>query len=143
MSERGNLTSNEEAVRSSVMSWADALRAKDFDRLMDHYSDDIVVFDVPPPPRKTGKDRYRKDWEAWLGEFKGEIDCEFRDMVINAGDDVAFVSTLSRVFEKQTEGSGHWVRVTVGLRKTGGRWLAIHEHVSIPAGPMGTPGGEQ
>ena len=134
MSEQSNLTSNEEEVRASVMSWADALRARDFDKLMEHYSDDIVVFDVPPPLRKTGKDRYRKDWEGWLGGFNGEIDVEFRDMVINADDDVAFVSTLSRIFEKETEDSDHWVRVTVGLRKTGGRWLAVHEHVSIPAG---------
>jgi ketosteroid isomerase-like protein len=134
MSEQSNLTSNEEEVRGRVMSWADALRARDFDKLMEHYSDDIVVFDVPPPLRKTGKERYRKDFERWLGEFNGEIDNEFRDMVINAGEDVAFVSALSRVFEKQAEGSGHWVRVTLGLRKTGGRWLAVHEHISIPAG---------
>ena len=134
MNEHSNLSSNEEEVRARVMSWADAVRARDFDKLMDHYSDDIVVFDVPPPMRKTGKEGYRKNWEGWLGEFNGEIDVEFRDMVVNAGDSVAFVSTLSRIFEKADEGSGHWVRVTVGLRKTGGRWLAVHEHVSVPMG---------
>jgi uncharacterized protein (TIGR02246 family) len=134
MGEQSNLTSNEEDVMAVVRSWADAVRTKDFDKLADHYSEEIVVFDVPPPLRKTGKDRYRGDWERWLGEFKGEIDIEFKDMVITAGDDVAFVTTLSRVFEKESEDSGHWVRVTVGLKKTGGRWLAIHEHVSIPMG---------
>lgn len=134
MNEDSNLTGNEEEVRVSVMSWADAVRERDFDKLMYHYSDDIVVFDVPPPMRKTGKDSYRKNWEGWLGEFNGEIDVEFRDMVINAGERVAFVSTLSRVFEKANAESGHWVRVTVGLRKTDGRWLAVHEHVSMPMG---------
>jgi uncharacterized protein (TIGR02246 family) len=134
MSEQSNLTTNEEEVMAVVRSWADAVRTKDFDKLAGHYSEDIVVFDVPPPLRKTGKDRYRGDWERWLGEFHGEIDIEFKDMVITAGDDVAFVTTLSRVFEKQNDESGHWVRVTVGLRKTGGRWLAVHEHVSMPMG---------
>jgi ketosteroid isomerase-like protein len=25
-----------------------------------------------------------------------------------------------------------WLRATVGYRKTDGRWLVVHEHVSVP-----------
>jgi uncharacterized protein (TIGR02246 family) len=136
----GNNTSEQE-VKAAAESWADAIRAKDFDRLMEHYTDDVVVFDVPPPLRKQGRDLYRESWVGWLGQFQGEIVCEFKDMEIIAGDEVAFFHTLTKIGEKDDGGSesGSWVRVTVGLRKTDGRWLATHEHASLPF----TMGGEE
>lgn len=131
-----SFSSNEEAVRAVTESWAEAIRAKDYDKLMEHYADDVVVFDVPPPLRKQGKDVYRQSWEGWLGQFTGEITCEFKDMEISAGDNAAFLHTLTRIGDIKPDGSesGSWVRVTVGFEKRDGRWLATHEHASIPAG---------
>lgn len=134
-----DLNDNERAIRAANESWADAIRSKDIDALMEHYTEDVVVFDMPPPLSKTGKENYRKSFENWLAQFKGEITCEFKDLEILAGDNVAFLHTLTKVGDIRPDGSdsGSWVRVTVGFRKIDGRWLVTHEHVSIPAGMGG------
>ena len=126
---------NENEIRKLVDSWAAAVSEKDIDAIMKHYSEDVVVFDVPPPLQETGRDAYRKHWEDWLKMFDGPLNCEFKDMHITTGDDVAFLHTLTRVSEKKSgPDSGSWVRVTVGYRKIDGNWIATHEHVSVPAG---------
>jgi uncharacterized protein (TIGR02246 family) len=125
---------NEEAIRKLNDKWAAAVRNKDIDAIMDNYSEDVVVFDVPPPLQEKGRDAYRKHWENWLKNFDGPLECEFKDMQITSGEDVAFLHTLTRVSEKKSgPDSGSWVRVTVGYRKIEGKWIATHEHVSIPA----------
>ena len=122
---------NENEIRKLVDSWAAAVAAKDIDAIIKHYSEDVVVFDVPPPLRESGREAYRKHWESWFKMFDGPLNCEFKDMQITTGDDVAFLHTLTRVSEKK---AGPWVRVTVGYKMIDGNWIATHEHVSIPAG---------
>jgi uncharacterized protein (TIGR02246 family) len=141
MKERADLRSAEEEIREKTEQWADAVRAKDYDGILAHYADDVVVFDVPPPLQKKGKEAYRKNWENWLGGFKGRVDCEVAELTITACDTAAFVHCLTRISDNMDDGtkSGNWVRVTVGFEKRDGRWLATHEHVSIPAG-MGEQG---
>jgi uncharacterized protein (TIGR02246 family) len=126
---------NEEAIRKLNDSWAAAVRNKDIDAIMENYSEDVVVFDVPPPLQAKGRDAYRKHWENWLKNFDGPLECEFKDQQFTVGEDVAFLHTLTRISEKRSgPESGSWVRVTVGYQKIDGRWIATHEHASIPAG---------
>lgn len=126
----------EQEIRDTTENWAEAIRAKDYDKLMGHYAEDVVVFDVPPPLRKQGKDVYRQSWEGWLGQFQGDVYCEFKDMEISASDNIAFLHTLTKIgtIGADDTDTGSWVRVTVGFEKRDGRWLAVHEHASIPAG---------
>ena len=42
---------DEAAIRDLVESWADAVRRRDFDGILQNHSSDIVMFDVPPPFR--------------------------------------------------------------------------------------------
>ena len=125
---------NENEIRELNERWAAAVEAKDIDAILANYNDDLIVFDVPPPLQVHGKDAYRKNWEHFLDKFKGAVKCEFRDTRVAAGNDVAFLTTLTRIGEKDIPESGSWIRVTVGYRKTNGKWLATHEHASIPAG---------
>ena len=127
---------SEKEIQKLSENWAAAVEKKDVDAILAAYSDDVVVFDVPPPLQVKGLDACRKHWEDWLKNFKGAIKCEFKDTQITAGEDVAFLTTLTRIEEKDAPESGSWVRVTVGYRKTNGKWLATHEHASIPAGGM-------
>ena len=57
-----------------------------------------------------------------------------RDLRLTAGDEVAFCHSLNRISGARTTGEDTdvWVRATVGLRRTGGRWMITHEHVSVP-----------
>lgn len=130
----GNNSESEKQIREINDGWAAAVEAKDIDGILANYTDDVVVFDVPPPMMARGRDEYRKHWEDWLKTFNGPLKCEFKETEITAGENVAFLSTLTKVREQQDPDSGAWVRVTVGYRKIDDKWLATHEHVSIPAG---------
>ena len=67
--------------------------------------------------------------------YDGPLDVELRDLRIVAGNDVAFLHCLERISGtlKGGQKSDIWVRVTSGLRKTNGKWLIVHDHISVPA----------
>ena len=54
---------------------------------------------------------------------------------IVAGDDVAFYHALERMSGtmKSGEKTDIWVRATSCLKKIHGRWLIVHDHLSVPA----------
>ena len=56
-------------------------------------------------------------------------------MDVTAGNDVAFAIALMRCAGTETGGERIQLefRLTVGLRKIGGKWIVMHEHHSIPA----------
>ena len=126
---------NDEAqIRDLIDNWAKALRAKDINELMSHYTPDILVFDLAPPLQYAGTDAYRKNFEDWFPSFQGPIGYEIRDLRITTGDDVAFSHSLNRIRGKRASGeeTDIWVRATVGFRKSDGKWRVTHEHVSVP-----------
>lgn len=126
--------SNEAQIRKLIDDWASAFRAKDIDRIMAYYAPDVVAFDVVPPLQYRGVQAYREDWEKMLPMCEGPIGCEMRDLTIGAGDDTAFCHCLNHFTGKKKEGGeiDTWMRVTVCYRKIDDRWLAVHEHVSVP-----------
>lgn len=120
-------------IRKLVGEWANAMAAKDIDSILQHYADDVVAFDVPPPLQINGKEAVRGFIQHWLKMFEGPVDVEFRDMNIIAGTDVAVLHTLSRVSDRNRgPESGNWVRVTVCYQKRDGKWVVTHEHASLP-----------
>jgi uncharacterized protein (TIGR02246 family) len=127
-------TREEAELRECVDGLAQALRAKDIDALMAHYAPDNVTFDFRPPLQVQGVDAYRKNFEAWFASVQGPIDYEIRDLRITMSDDVAFCHSLCHVKSTRTTGekADYWVRVTSGFQKMNGRWMIIHEHVSVP-----------
>ena len=135
MSVKNDKALDEAAIRDLVESWAGAVRAKDFDRILAHHSADILMFDVPPPLASKGIDAYRKTWDPFFAWSDEPVVFEIQDMEIVAGSDVAFVAALMRC--AGTEKSGEKLkldfRLTIGLRKLGGQWTVVHEHHSVPA----------
>jgi len=135
MSVNSDRALDETAIRDLVESWAGAVRAKDFDRILAHHSADILMFDVPPPLASKGIDAYRQTWDLFFAWSDEPVVFEIQDMEITAGSDVAFVAALMRC--AGTEKSGEKLkldfRLTIGLRKLGGQWTVVHEHHSVPA----------
>jgi uncharacterized protein (TIGR02246 family) len=126
---------NDEArVRKLIADWAAAVRAKDVDRVISHYASDVVSFDLAPPLQYAGRDALRKSLAEWFRTFHGPIGYEVHDLSITAGDEVAFCRSLNRISGTRTGGeeTDVWVRVTIGWRSVGGRWLIAHEHASVP-----------
>src|SRR5688572_18462604 len=109
-------------IRGLVNDWARALRAKDVDGVMAHYTADSVTFDLAPPLNSTGADA--KGLQAWFSTWQGPLGYEIRDLNITAGDDVAFCHGLNRLSGTKTDGekADVWFRQTLCLRKIGGEW---------------------
>jgi uncharacterized protein (TIGR02246 family) len=125
---------DDEPIREHVESLAQALRARDIDALMAHYAPDVVTFDLRPPAGIQGVDAYRKNFEAWFASVQGRIDYEIHELQIARSGDVAFCHSLSHIRSIRTSGeqADYWVRVTSGFRVVNGRWLIVHEHISMP-----------
>ena len=126
------------ATRSEVRALFDgrseAMRTRDIDRLMSLYAPDIVYFDLVPPLRYAGADALRARFVDWFGRWTSEIGQEVRDVHIEAGGDVAAAFMLIRAHGTLKTGQevGYWVRVSNCCRRSDGRWLITHEHVSLP-----------
>src|SRR3954454_3708317 len=102
MTTENSEATNASQVRELIDDWAKALRAKDINWLMSHYTPDILSFDLLPPLQYAGADAYRQNWEEWFPTFQGGIGYEIRDLSISTGDDVAFCHSLNRISGKRT-----------------------------------------
>ena len=125
---------NEAAIRKVYDDWAKAVHARDLDAIMALYAPDVVAYDLVPPLQFHGREAYRKDYAEFLEQSTGPIDAEFRDMAVVAGDDVAFIHCLEHltIVMKNGQKLDSWVRATSGLRKISGKWLIVHDHISLP-----------
>jgi ketosteroid isomerase-like protein len=125
-------------IRERLETLARALRDKDVDALMAHYSPDVEVFDLPMALHCRGADAYRRNFESWFAMVDGPIGYELHELRIATGGEVAFCHHLARVktTRKHTGKTGYWadywVRVSAGWRKLNGRWMVTHEHISVP-----------
>jgi uncharacterized protein (TIGR02246 family) len=125
----------ETLIRQRIEEVVKALRAKDIDRVMSFYAQDLVSFDLTPPLRYTGADIKRRAWQAVFAAYPGAFSYEVRDLNVTADGDLAFVHSVNHV--SGTLANGHttdlWLRWTACLRRIDGVWLVVHDHVSVPA----------
>jgi ketosteroid isomerase-like protein len=101
--------------------------------LQDH-APDIVMFDVPPPEQGVrGLNAYRATWPGFFEWQAAGAAFEIESLEVTAGADVAFAFALLRcdTYEALERNPEHRLRLTVGLRKEGGRWIVTHEHHSF------------
>ena len=127
---------NNAEIKDLYDRWAKAFEAGDVNGIMSVYApgDAVVAYDVVPPLQYRGKDAYRKDYQEFLNQYDGPVHVEYRDMRIFSSGDVAFIHALERFTGKLKSGqaSDLWLRATSGLQKIGGKWLIVHDHVSVP-----------
>jgi ketosteroid isomerase-like protein len=132
------MSSVEAEIRTLLDSQREAMQAKDIDRLMSHYAQDIVYFDVVPPLQFVGTAALRARFLHWFESWDGAIDMEVRDLRIVASGDAAVAYRFSRAVGRLKGGRqvGSWVRATSCCQRSGRGWLVAHEHVSWPVDPM-------
>ena len=125
---------DEAQIRQLVDSWTEALRAKNLDTLMSHYTPDLLLYDLAPPLLHSGSCVNRKNLEEWLATFDGPVGMEVRNLSVTTGGDLAYSTCLERISGRRTSGeqTDVWVRSTVGYRKIDGKWMIAHEHTSVP-----------
>jgi ketosteroid isomerase-like protein len=94
----------------------------------------LFVFDVLPPRQYVGAKAYRKDWEEFFAAFPGPLAFDLSDLRITADRRLGFSHSIQHVGLTDKDGKklDITVRVTDGYRKVNGKWLVVHEHVSVP-----------
>src|SRR5687768_9881174 len=128
------MASTDADVRTLLDRQAEAMCAKDLDRLMSLYAPDVVYFDVVPPLQYVGSTALRDRFTRWFDGFDGPIDLEVRDVSVSANGDIAVAHWFSRARGTLKNGRevGTWVRVTNCAQRSDEGWRITHEHVSAP-----------
>jgi ketosteroid isomerase-like protein len=121
-------------IRGWLDRWTKAFTEKDVDAIMALYADDIVAYDIVPPLQYVGKSAYRSDYQQFLSQYD-TLHVEVRDLHIGATGDLGYAAGLELIGGTLTNGqkSNVWLRFTSLFRKSDGRWLDFHDHVSVPA----------
>ena len=122
-------------IRTLIETWAAAVHRGDLDTVLADHTDDIVMFDVPPPQQGVrGIEAYRDTWPGFFEWQAQGASFEIVALDVTAGDDVAFAHALLRCGMPQelAERPENRLRLTLGLRKQHGRWVVAHEHHSFP-----------
>jgi uncharacterized protein (TIGR02246 family) len=135
MADKQNISDNEVAVRDLIEAWADSVRRKDHDGILENHAADFVMFDVPLPFKSVGLDAYRKTWDVFFSWSSGPVRFEIQEMDVTAGADVAFAFATMRCEGPGADDKPEALdfRLTICLRKIDGRWMIAHEHHSVPA----------
>ena len=129
------MASDNEQIRTLIERWAEAVHRGDMAGVLADHADDIVMFDVPPPYEGVrGIDAYRETWPPFFEWQARGASFEIVELDVTAGEDVAYAFALLRCGTQQelAENPENRLRLTLGLRKEGGRWVVAHEHHSFP-----------
>ena len=124
------------AVGAVLEEYRDAVHAKDVDRFVAIFADDVTVFDMWGAWSHDGIDAWRRMAEEWFGSLGDElVRVEFDDVQTTVSDDVAVLSAFVTFTGLSADGEelrSMNNRLTLGLRKADGTWKVVHEHTSAP-----------
>lgn len=130
----GTHAAAEAEIRRLVATWTRAAHEGDMAGVLADHTDDIVMFDVPPPEDGArGLDAYRATWPPFFEWQRSGARFDLVEVDVTAGDDIAFVWALLRC-GTEADLAAHpdrRLRLTLGLRREGARWAIAHEHHSF------------
>lgn len=121
-------------IQNLIETYRQLVIAKDIDRLMGLYADNIVSFDAVKALQFKGKAAYRAHWEECMTMCPGPDLFEFHQVNVLRGQDIAFAHWLAHCggTDDKGETKGCWMRVTAGYQRVGEHWRIVHEHWSAP-----------
>jgi ketosteroid isomerase-like protein len=115
---------------------AAAVQAKDLDKNLSYYdmTDKLLVFDAIPPRQYVGADAVRKDTKGFFDTFPGPIKFELTDLDVTTDGQFGFAHSIQHVSGADKDGKqlDMTFRVTDCLRKIGGKWKIVDQHISFP-----------
>jgi ketosteroid isomerase-like protein len=114
------MSEDERQIRNLIDRWVEAVHSGVMAGVLADHSDDIVMFDVPPPYEGArGIDAYRETWPPFFEWQSQGARFEMVTLDVTAGEDVAFAHALLRCgMEAELAGNPeNRLRLTVGLRK--------------------------
>jgi uncharacterized protein (TIGR02246 family) len=134
MKQAAAVMNDEAAIRRQMDDLLQAIRAMDLNRVTQMFASDMVSFDVEPPLQHLGLAAKSHNWEKVFAAFEPPLGYEVRELAIFPGGAVAFAHSLNRLSGTMKNGmkTAVGVRSTLCFEKVGGRWLIVHDHVSVP-----------
>lgn len=122
----------ENQIRQLMQNLFDAIRLKDMNGILSCYDDDVVAYDVRDA-LQTDKANLRKSWQECFDTCI-EFTVEALDLQIKTDQTFATAFGLVHAQGVTTEGEDIdvWMRSTSILHKIDGKWIIIHEHMSVP-----------
>jgi uncharacterized protein (TIGR02246 family) len=126
---------DEAEIHALIERWARAVREEDRAAIRSNHDPDMLMFDVPPPLVSRGLDAYMATWELFFSCVGKPVAFDFHDVKVTCSSDVAFATALGKCVDVNPDGKREPLefRLTMGLKKIGGRWRVMHEHHSLPA----------
>ncbi|HEY4367491.1 MAG TPA: SgcJ/EcaC family oxidoreductase [Steroidobacteraceae bacterium] len=130
-------TADEAAIRSLEQGVVAAFRAKDARTVMSFFvpGDRLLVFDLATPRQYVGHAAFSQDWKHLFAMTDGPLSVDMSDLrVTTNSSDLAYSHSIVHVSGKRTDGTSidHNARITHVYEKADGKWLIVHEHVSVP-----------
>jgi ketosteroid isomerase-like protein len=124
----------ENEIRALLDAYMEALNDRDADRMDSFLARGMTAFDFMAPLRTAGANAYRRQWEPCLEACPPSMTFSVRDLVVTAGEEVAFSHHLHCCSGAMPDGEGkeYWTRMTVGYTKADGIWKMAHVHLSSP-----------
>ena len=128
---------NEYQIRQTIADWQRGICLKNIDIILDHYADDVVLFDTRPPFQQVGLESVKKVWVDSFPYFPAYFDIETSEMKLQLNGNLASAHWLWRLKNSDLDGilGQPWYRNTCTYRQTNGKWLITHEHTSLPFDP--------
>jgi len=136
---KASAKTDEAKIKTLYEDYLKAFNAKDVNGVMACYSPkDLYVFDAIPPRAYPSWDAYKKDWEGLFAAFPGAVHYSMSEVSITVVGPLAYAHNIQTGYFTDKNGShlDAVVRVTDVLRKIDGKWLIVHEHVSVPVDLM-------
>ncbi|MBU3059457.1 YybH family protein [Pseudomonas indica] len=123
-------------IRELTEQWAETVRSRDVERIMQIYADDVRAFDAVAQLQFKGKAAYKAHWQACMEQCPAQGSMQFKidQLQVETGGDLGLAHYLCYCggTDEKGEEQGSWMRVTVGWRRIGGEWKITHDHFSAP-----------
>ncbi|WP_338720426.1 nuclear transport factor 2 family protein [Devosia sp. XK-2] len=123
------------AIMSVIRAQEGATCRGDVQAIVEPMSDEIVLFDLPPPLVHRGvQARDIEEIKRWLATWTNGVCVRLEESQILTEGDLAVVFGLSRMTGTKLDGTtvDSWSRRTVVLARSAGAWKIVHEHSSFP-----------
>jgi uncharacterized protein (TIGR02246 family) len=95
-----------DAIRKIDNQWANAVRTKDLNKVLDIYAPDAI--EMPPnEPIAIGREAIKKGWEEWFNDttyLHNEITSKIDTIVVSASGDLAYVRETNHYKVKTPKG---------------------------------------
>ena len=134
--DKAPVTNDKAALERLARTYNEGFNAKDVDKIMSCYAPGsrLFVFDVVPPREYASWDAYKKDWQELFAAFPGPLTNTLSEQTFTVVGTVAYGHSLQTTEFTRKDGTKLKVvaRTTDIYRKTGGKWLIVEEHNSVP-----------